>query len=271
LNLRGANLSGGSFQWFFAEETDLRGADLSRSLILESYFGDALIDDVNWNGAEIDGDTIENSGWSPETVAHIHRGGAIFRHLEQVGPDYLRAVLANSQAGLTLYLSTKLMPWDQTMLHAFVCSVLGTDTDVRVAEYIESGHSGCRVRLTGGELGDLERVAQHLAEVTWKTEQRGMLQVAGLLDVEAVVTTLDYIRDHLHKQELWAEQSGTREMLEDQAEAHIQKKDVACVRTWENKLMRSLWGTATKKVGKELSSDIEDGVRALIPDTSNDD
>lgn len=59
------------------------------------------------------------------------------------------------QPGLTLFLSTRLLPWDQTMLHAFACSVLGTDTDVRVAEYTETGEDSCRVRLTGSNPDDL--------------------------------------------------------------------------------------------------------------------
>ena len=103
--------------------------------------------------------------------------------------------------GLTLFLSTRLLPWDQTMLHAFACSVLGRDTDVRVAEYTETGEDACRVRLTGASPDDLITVGEHISRVSWRTDQKAALTNAGM---PAAEPSMDFIRSHLDKQEVWA-------------------------------------------------------------------
>lgn len=43
--------------------------------------------------------------------------------------------------------------------------------------------------------------------------------------------------------------SGTHEMLENMAAEHIQKKDVALVRTWPQKALHAVWGRFKKEVG----------------------
>jgi hypothetical protein len=172
--------------------------------------------------------------------------------------------LLGEGAGLTLFLSSRLLPWDQTLLHAFVCSVLGTDTDIRVAEYTETTEHSSRIRLTGSSPDGLLEVAQHIADVTWRAEEQSMLQAGDLLQVPRVLEGLDYIRSVIEKMELWWNRSGTAEMLEDQAAEHISKKDAALVRTWGNKLLRAGWEAVKKKLGKEIFGEVEDGVKGLL-------
>ena len=131
-----------------------------------------------------------------------------FRKLEK---HFARVRRVEGQ-GLTIFLSNRLIPWDQTMLHAFVCSVLGTETEVRVAEYVEAtGGVSSRVRLEGGRYEDLMAVAEHLAGVSWRTERRAALQSADLLGVPSMLDTLDQLRASVERMELRDQERENRE------------------------------------------------------------
>lgn len=205
-------------------------------------------------------DTREVAGGRPDTL--VVRADRLLNESLDDLERYIQQWRTNVD-GLTLFLSTRLLPWDQTMLHAFACSIVGIDTDIRVSEYTETS-DGCRVRLTGSNSEDLLRIAEGLAAVTWRAVERNAIQAAGLLDVSAVKASLDFLREHLEKQEFWAEKSGAREMLEDQAEKHIREKDAALVRTWDQNILRGLWKTATKTVADEVLDGIADGVKQLV-------
>jgi hypothetical protein len=207
----------------------------------------------------------ETRTWSApgEVLARLLKQDAITSILLDVDDPKMSSVAPSDDfEGLTLFLSTTLIEWDRMSLQGLIFAILGMETAVHIAEYVENGTGdSCRVRLSGGEPDDLVTVAEHLAASAWRTEQKHALQAAGLLKINAVVASLDHISENLDKQELWAEQSGAREMLEDQAAEHIKNKDLALVRTWDNKLLRAALEVVKKKVGVE----IEDGVEGLLP------
>lgn len=211
-DLRGASLFG----------ADLRGADLSSARLEGCSLVGARLEGACLARADgfptrvaqciIDPTTYFISRWTPQTLATWVHGGALL--LNQQGfPDDVQRWFRGME-GLTLFLSTRLLPWDQTMLHAFACSVLGADTDVRIAEYTETGEDSCRVRLTGSAPNDLTEVAEHISRVSWRADHQAALASAGII---AAGPSMDFVRTHLDKQELWA--SGP----EPQAEIVLQK------------------------------------------------
>jgi hypothetical protein len=56
------------------------------------------------------------------------------------------------------------------------------------------------------------------------------------------------------------------EMLGDQAEVHIRKKDAKTTRTASQTVLKAVWEYGKKKVGEELGAVVEDGVKGLLPD-----
>jgi hypothetical protein len=153
-----------------------------------------------------------------------------FRKLEQ----HFSRVRQVEGEGLTIFLSSRLIPWDQTMLHAFVCAVLGTATTVRVAEYVEASSGGSsRVRLDGGRFEELVAVAEHIAGVSWRTEQKAALQAANLLQAPAMLDTLDQLRAAVERME-----------LRDKARADTEgaARDIAEVRrrTWATEPLKAM-------------------------------
>lgn len=162
-----------------------------------------------------------------------------FRRLEA----HFAQVRSASRPGLTLFLSTRLLPWDQTMLHAYVCTVLGVDTDVRVAEYVEAGSgASARVRLVGDDSAELVRVAEYIAEVAWRTQQKAALQVAGLMRLPQVLDSLDTMRASVQRMELWE-----RERRDSEGAV----KDAATVRkrTWASEPLMAMAAEVAKATG----------------------
>lgn len=267
-DLGGADLSGAGMGGARLVRTDLRWATIAGVDFTESYIWGVKLEGADGlprdrRAAHVDAATYLKSCWTPAHLTEWLRAGAVVESFADFPEDAQLAVFREFE-GLLLFLSTRLLPWDQTILHAFACSVLGRDTDVRVADYVET-ETGCRVRLVGSDPGDLIRFAEYLAQVAWRTEQNSALQAADLLQVGQVLDTLDFVRQHVEKLELWAERSGTQEMLEDHAAVHIKKKDVALIRTWQQKVLKALWGAAKKKMGKEAAGSVEDAMRGLLP------
>jgi hypothetical protein len=156
--------------------------------------------------------------------------------------------------GLTLFLSNRLIPWDQTMLHAFVCSVLGTDTDVAVAEYAQSaGGTSSRVRLVGGSYEDLMAVAEHMAGVSWRTQQRAALQSADLLQVPTMLDTLDQLRASVQRMELREQEREDREgAARDIAEVRKQTWASEPLEAMANQVARATGAPGLVRAGMEL-------------------
>ncbi len=237
-NLAGADLSGvvlsqADFTGAFLVGASFRGADLRRAVFRFAEIKGADFDNARMWGLEMDEFTFKNSGWSAERFAALHKQ----HRFQIVGldsfPIEVRRLLQEQHEGLTIFLSTRLLPWDQTMLHAFACSVLGMDTDVRVADYTERGE-GCRVRLVGSDPDDLVEVAEHLAQVTWRTEQKNALQAAGLLGVDGFQASMDHIRKNVDKMEVWV-----REKQDEHAVA--QAREVALRRAWTADVLKAAW------------------------------
>ncbi len=178
-----------------------------------------------------------------------------FRRLE----DHFSKVRSASKPGLTLFLSTKLMPWDQTMLHAYACSVLGMDTDVHVAQYAESpSGASARVRLVGGDPDDLVRVAEHIVGVAWRTQEKAALQAADLLKLSELQDSLDLMRAKLERIELWEQERRDSEGA---------RRDLAAVKreTWAAAPLKAAWDQALRATGAPavVKATLEAGEKAI--------
>ena len=207
---------------------DLTGADLRDSDLRSPYLRDAIIDDANLRGALINAEVARRAGWAAETVVDLRREHGVRLESLDEFPMEVRRQLAGDHEGLTLFLSTLLLPWDQTMLHAYVCTLLGTDTDVRVAEYIEDAEGqSCRLRLVGNNLDDLVLVAERLAAATWRAQEQSALQAAGLLRVDELLTSLDHTGANIEKMELWVREQQDTAATNEIARVHLRRSWLA--------------------------------------------
>lgn len=228
------------------ERAELGGAHLIRTDMLyatieHADFVEAYIWGTRFQGAHgtpddrraahIDAETYRRSNWTPAHLTEWLRAGAVIERFADFPAEAQLAVFREFE-GLVLFISTRLLPWDQTVLHAFVCSLLGLDTDVRIAEYTEnpSGES-CRVRLIGSNIDDLVRVAEHIVRVSWRTEN-AVQHAAGVLEIRQILASLDHIRAHVEKVELW-----TREQRDSEAAAEDAR--LALRRSWGADILRA--------------------------------
>lgn len=233
-NLAGALLAGARLDMALMSRANLTGANCWTATFFEATLDEANLDGVDFHMAQIEGaslarctghpetveglqfdlETYKRSEWTPTDVEELCRHGARPVGLNAFPAEVQEAVFVRD--GLTFFLSTRLLPWDQTMLHAFACSVLGTDTDVRVAEYTETVE-GCRVRLTGANPDDLIKLAEYISQVAWRSEQKHALQTTGLLGVEGFQASMDHIRKNTDRMEVWVreqqEQDAVKETL----------------------------------------------------------
>jgi hypothetical protein len=244
--LCGSQLQQANLAHAYLSLADLDGADLTEANLRQSRmsgtdFTAASLTNADLTFARATANTYRRSGWTPAKLLLLRRQGLEVVNLDEFPAE---ARLAWDQTGgLLIFLSTRLLPWDQTMLHAFVCTVLGTDTDVRVAEYIESpSGDSSRVRLTGSSPADLLKVAEHISNVTWRTEQKGALQTAGLLQVDQVLTSLDHIRWHVEKLEVWGKERRDAEDATEDAK-------LALTGSWETDALQAALDHAVKATG----------------------
>jgi len=217
--------------------TNLRYATIDKAEFTETYLRGARLEGTDGTpydrrATHIDAETYRRSGWSPAHLTEWLRAGAITESFADFPADAQLAVFREFE-GLVVFLSTRLLPWDQTVLHAFVCSILGLDTDVRIAEYTEnpSGES-CRLRLVGSNIDDLVRVAEHITRVSWRAEQKSTSHALALLEVDQVRASLDHIRAHVEKLELWERQRRNSEGATEDAK-------LVLARSWGADLLRA--------------------------------
>ena len=188
-------------------------------------------------------------------------------------PNDAQLAVFRELEGLLLFLSTMLLPYEQTLLHMFVYQVLGPATDVRVADYLEgSDGQSCRLRLVGSDPADLMRFAEQLARAAWHDADGGAgTGTHALLLGPNANHALDFIRERLERQEVWWRDSGVREMLEDQAERHNSAKDIALLKTWGQEHLPVLGKAAVKRLTGLSSGVLDDFGKAAVKDATGPD
>jgi hypothetical protein len=181
--------------------------------------------------------------------------------------------------GLTLTFDTRLHRFDPTAFDAFIAQVLGPDTDVTIEERSNIDVDGPSfIRINGSRPEELVTVAEAFYERAWRdTEveaERHVMQRAMSTGLELILRRLDHQRDHLIAAE---ENLGTlsdpsvREMLEDQATAHVLAKDRKLLHTRLQRISAGVSREARTR-GRKLNFDSVQGeIEAVAEEPFGDD
>ena len=276
-----ADLERASCQRAILQPADFRGANLK-----EANFQDAQLLGAQFEGANLDGANLKGAILEKANLKGASLMGHPLRPVDIKSPSltigqFRQTVgldLPHEHEGLTLYFNTRLTAFDRFLVDGVIFGVLGQDAGCHVVEFREQGDTAI-VRLQAEQQEDLGAVADALYERVWEQQERAreeertavVRSLDGLLHLEKMGESLSTLVDRIHKMELWAEESGAKEMIEDQAAAHLLTKDRRAIEAPEKKIGRAAlslvkkWAPIPEPVKDLVAPEVVDEVKGLLP------
>lgn len=249
ITFREAVLTEADFCGAFLRDADFDSANLRYAKFISADVTGAIFQRAKVSKAEIDASAVSKSHWNATSVLNWTQRSGTMVDWDRL-PRSVVQELAGSAEGLTLYFNTRLTPFDRFLVDGVIFGVLGQATDVHVAQYEERGETAI-VRLEGSRRENLERVADALWERVWehqeKAQQAVLARIDDVLSLRKVAAGLSAVVDHLDRIELRLPSADVLEMQEDQAEAHLERKDLKVVRSWPQKFLAAVGGAVVKK------------------------